>query len=100
MNCFPESTYSVYVDRELPDDEVRAVESHLIQCQDCRGVILALEEEAGSLGDLLKQHYQGWRAVIIAGDPGKGKYIGLRPSLRLPVRNGKIEARILRFELY
>ena len=57
-------------------------------------------EQWREIGDLLKQHYRGWRAVVIAGDPGKGKHIGLRPSLRLPVRNGKIEARILRFELY
>ncbi len=52
------------------------------------------------LGDLMKQRYRGWRAVVLAGDPDRGKHIGLRPSLRLPVRNGPLDARILAFELY
>ncbi len=57
-------------------------------------------EQWREIGDLLKQRYAGWRAVVIAGDPAKGKHIGLRPSFRLPVRNGPIDARILGFELY
>jgi putative N6-adenine-specific DNA methylase len=52
------------------------------------------------LGDLLKQRYKGWKAVILAGDADRGKHIGLRPSRRLPVRNGPIDARILTFDLY
>ncbi|MGD2114036.1 MAG: THUMP domain-containing protein [Acidobacteriota bacterium] len=52
------------------------------------------------LGDLMKQHYTGWRAVVLAGDEGKGKHIGLKPRLRLPVRNGPLDARILVFDLY
>jgi putative N6-adenine-specific DNA methylase len=52
------------------------------------------------LGDLMKQHYRGWKAVILAGDAEKGKQIGLRPSRRIPVMNGPLEARILVFELY
>ena len=57
-------------------------------------------EQWRELGDLLKNSYRGWKAVVIAGDPGKGKHIGLRPAFRLPVRNGPIEARILGFDLY
>ncbi len=52
------------------------------------------------LGDLMKQRYRGWRAVVLAGDPDRGKHVGLRPSLRMPVRNGPLDARILVFELY
>lgn len=52
------------------------------------------------LGDLLKQRYRGWRAVVLAGGADRGKHIGLRPSFRLPVRNGPLDARILGFELY
>ena len=52
------------------------------------------------LGDLMKQRYKGWRAVVLAGDPDRGKHIGLRPSRRLPVRNGPLDARILVFDLY
>lgn len=52
------------------------------------------------LGDLLKRRYAGWRATVLAGDPGRGKWIGLRPRRRLPVKNGPLDARILVFDLY
>ena len=52
------------------------------------------------IGDLLKQRYQGFTAVVIAGDAGKGKHIGLRPKRRIPVKNGPIDARLLVFDLY
>jgi putative N6-adenine-specific DNA methylase len=57
-------------------------------------------EQWKRLGDLLKQRYKGWRAVVLAGDEARGKWIGLRPSKRIPVRNGPLDARILVFELY
>ncbi|MEL7060404.1 MAG: RNA methyltransferase [Acidobacteriota bacterium] len=53
-----------------------------------------------TLGDLLKARYAGWRAVVVAGDEGRGKHIGLRPQRRLAIRNGPIEARLLVFDLY
>ena len=62
-----------------------------------------LEEEPQQwkrLGDLLKQRYAGWRAVVLAGGETLGKPIGLKPSRRIPVRNGPLEARILIFEIY
>ncbi len=62
-----------------------------------------LEEEPAQwkrLGDLLKQRFKGWRAVVLAGGDTLGKPIGLKPSRRIPVRNGPLEARILTFELY
>ena len=52
------------------------------------------------LGDLLKQRYSGWTAVVLAGDPSRGKHIGLKPRRRWPVRNGPLDARILVFDLY
>ena len=57
-------------------------------------------EQWRRVGDLLKRRYGGWTAVVVAGDPGKGKHLGLKPSLRLPVRNGPISARILRFAIF
>ena len=52
------------------------------------------------LGDLMKQRYAGWQAVVLAGGEGLGKHIGLRPKRRIPVRNGPLDARILLFDLY
>ncbi len=53
-----------------------------------------------ALGDLFKQRYKGWTAVVLAGDEDKGKFIGLRPSRKLTVKNGPLDARILVFNLY
>ncbi len=53
-----------------------------------------------ALGDLLKQRFRGYRAVVLAGGEGLGKEIGLRPRRRIPVWNGALEARILLFDLY
>ncbi|HSM15239.1 MAG TPA: hypothetical protein VLA66_14310 [Thermoanaerobaculia bacterium] len=52
------------------------------------------------LGDRLKQSYRGWRAVIVAGGPDRGKHLGLRPARRIPVRSGPLEARLLVLELW
>ena len=57
-------------------------------------------EQWRRLGDLMKQSYTGWRAVVLAGGETRGKPIGLRPKRRIPVRNGPLDARILIFELY
>ena len=53
-----------------------------------------------ALGDLLKRHYKGWMAAVLAGGEDRGKHIGLRPRRRIPVMNGPLEARILVFDLY
>jgi putative N6-adenine-specific DNA methylase len=52
------------------------------------------------LGDLMKQRFAGWQAVVLAGGEGLGKHIGLRPKRRIPVKNGPLDARILLFDLY
>ncbi len=52
------------------------------------------------LGDLLKSRFRGWRAAIVAGDEDLGRNLGLRPSRRIPIRNGPLEARILVLELW
>lgn len=52
------------------------------------------------LGDLMKQRYAGFRAVVLAGGASQGKHIGLKASQKIPVKNGPLEAKILVFELY
>jgi putative N6-adenine-specific DNA methylase len=53
-----------------------------------------------ALGDLFKQRFKGWTAVVLAGGPDRGKHIGLRPRRRIPVMNGPLEGRILLFDLF
>lgn len=59
-----------------------------------------VEDQWRRLGDLLKQGFQGWRAVVLAGGEGKGKGIGLRTRKRVPVKNGPLDARIMVFDLF
>ncbi|MEO7795119.1 MAG: RNA methyltransferase, partial [Thermoanaerobaculia bacterium] len=53
-----------------------------------------------SLGDTLKQKYRGWKAVIFAGGETQGKLLGLKPTRRIPVWNGPLEARVLILDLW
>lgn len=52
------------------------------------------------LGDIFKQRFKGWTAYILTGNLELGKQVGLRPSRRMPVFNGGIECRLLKYELY
>ncbi len=51
-------------------------------------------------GNSLKQQASGATAWILAGEPRLAKVIGLKPSRRIPLFNGPIECRLLKFELY
>lgn len=52
------------------------------------------------IGDALKQRAPGATAWVLVGDRELAKQIGLRPSRRIPLFNGPIECRLLRFDLY
>jgi hypothetical protein len=45
VECLTEFTCSVYVDGELPADELQQAEEHLVGCPDCRKLVAALREE-------------------------------------------------------
>jgi putative N6-adenine-specific DNA methylase len=51
-------------------------------------------------GDSLKKQASGATAWILAGEPRLAKVIGLKPSRRIPLYNGPIECRLLKFEMY
>ncbi|HEV8322804.1 MAG TPA: THUMP domain-containing protein [Myxococcota bacterium] len=52
------------------------------------------------LGDVLKQRFAGWTAFVLTGNVALAKEVGLRPSRRIPLFNGALECRLLRFDLY
>lgn len=64
------------------------------------GDVSRLEGFYRRLGDRLKRHATGSVAWLLVGDPRLAKRIGLRPSRRIPLYNGPIECRLLRFDLY
>jgi len=51
------------------------------------------------LGDWLKQRFAGWDAWILTGDMKGIRSIGLAPSRKIPLFNGPIECRLLRYEM-
>jgi len=52
------------------------------------------------IGDALKQNFTGFDAWIITPSIDTFKFIGLRPARRVPLFNGPIETRLLKFEVY
>lgn len=52
------------------------------------------------IGDHLKKYYKGWTAFILTGNEEARKSIGLKPTQKIKLFNGKIECRLLKFEMY
>ena len=52
------------------------------------------------IGDTLKKNYQGCTVWIISSDIENVKMIGLKPSKKIKVFNGRLECRFLKFEIY
>jgi putative N6-adenine-specific DNA methylase len=52
------------------------------------------------IGDTLKRKYAGYTAWFISSDLESVKFIGLRPSRRIPVFNGPLECRFLKFDMF
>ncbi len=52
------------------------------------------------MGDKMKKDFKGWTCWIFTGNLEVAKFIGLRPSRKIPLFNGPIECRLLKFEVY
>jgi putative N6-adenine-specific DNA methylase len=53
-----------------------------------------------AMGDVLKRRCPHGTAWIYVGDRELAKSIGLRASMRKPLRNGGLDGRLLRYDLY
>jgi putative N6-adenine-specific DNA methylase len=53
-----------------------------------------------SIGDTLKRQYSGWQAWVLSANLDALKFVGLRPSRKIPLFNGPLECRFNRFDLY
>jgi len=53
-----------------------------------------------SFGDTLKQHYTNTQAWMITSNLEAMKHVGLRPSRKIKLFNGKLESRLLHFNIY
>ncbi|MEL1244394.1 THUMP domain-containing protein [Flavobacterium sp. DGU11] len=52
------------------------------------------------IGDTLKQGYPGTNAWFITANLEALKYVGLKPSRKIKLFNGKLEARLVKYEMY
>ncbi|HLW31474.1 MAG TPA: THUMP domain-containing protein [Aequorivita sp.] len=59
-----------------------------------------IESFYGSIGNTLKRSYPGTQAWMISSNMEALKFVGLRPSKKIKLFNGKLEARLLRYEMY
>ncbi|MFD2872413.1 class I SAM-dependent RNA methyltransferase [Mucilaginibacter ximonensis] len=64
------------------------------------GVHSKLEATYKRMGDFMKQKCLGYRGYIFTGNPDLAKKIGLRASRRIEFYNGKLDCRLLEYELY
>ncbi|GAB3572838.1 THUMP domain-containing class I SAM-dependent RNA methyltransferase [Hymenobacter daeguensis] len=53
-----------------------------------------------TIGDTLKTNFQGYNAFVFTGNLEAAKSIGLKPARRIPLFNGPIDCRLLKYELY
>ena len=54
----------------------------------------------GKIGDTLKNGYPGSKVWFITSNLESLKYVGLRPSRKIKVYNGKLESRLVHYEMY
>ncbi len=64
------------------------------------GVHSKLEQTYKRMGDYMKQHCKGYSGYIFTGNPDLAKKIGLKASKKVEFYNGKLDCRLLEYELY
>lgn len=64
------------------------------------GEIAALEATYNAIGDFMKQQCKGYTGYVFTGNLDLAKKIGLKPTKRIEFYTGKIDCRLLEYELY
>ncbi|HCA38500.1 MAG TPA: RNA methyltransferase [Phycisphaerales bacterium] len=87
-----------FADTPMPDEH-----GHIILHPEY-GLRLGKQDDLQSLyprmGDFFKQRCGGWSSWIYTGNLELAKRIGLKPACRVPMRNAKIDARLLGYEVW
>ena len=61
---------------------------------------IQMEEFYKNIGDTLKKNYPGTSAWFITANLEALKYVGLKPSRKIKLFNGSLEARLVKYEMY
>jgi len=64
------------------------------------GTHTKLEITYKRMGDFMKTNCKGYKGYIFTGNPDLAKKIGLKASRRIEFYNGKLDCRLLEYELY
>ena len=82
----------------------RELADRVIVCNPPYGIRLQAKGGMGpfyrEIGDFLKQRCAGATAFIYFGDREMLKHIGLRPAWKRPLKNGGLDGRLAKFEMY
>ena len=84
--------------------DIERLEGVTIVCNPPFGVRMGDKEGAATLikdfGDFLKQRCAGSAAYVYFGDRDLIKKIGLHPAFKMPLRNGGLEGRVCKYQMY
>jgi putative N6-adenine-specific DNA methylase len=61
---------------------------------------IEMERFYREIGDILKQSYSGTNAWFITANLDALKFVGLKPSRKIKLFNGSLEARLVKYEMY
>ena len=61
---------------------------------------IEMERFYREIGDTMKQNYPGTNVWFITANLEALKFVGLRPSRKIKLFNGKLEARLVKYEMY
>jgi putative N6-adenine-specific DNA methylase len=79
-------------------------EKGVVFCNPPYGIRLGNEEDLKALyyelGENLKGNFQNYRAYILTANPELRKCIHLRTKERIPLKNGNLDCRLLRYDLF
>ncbi|WP_419664034.1 RlmKL: ribosomal RNA large subunit methyltransferase fusion protein [Desulfosarcina variabilis str. Montpellier] len=84
--------------------QINALTNRIILCNPPYGIRMQgegdMREFYRRLGDFLKQRCKGSTAYLYFGDREMIKSIGLKPAWKKPLRNGGLDGRLVKYELY
>jgi putative N6-adenine-specific DNA methylase len=61
---------------------------------------IQMERFYAEIGDTLKKSYPGTNAWFITANLEALKFVGLKPSRKIKLFNGSLEARLVKYEMY
>lgn len=84
--------------------DIGGLRDSTIICNPPYGIRMSRDHDMGlfmkEFGDFLKKHCQGSAAYVYFGDRGLIKSVGLHPSWKRPLKNGPLDGRLVKYELY